>query len=260
MRRIMRPSICLFFAVTWLIPGLAMAVTMGLPVLTPGTSIQPLHSFRVDLGLLSVQGIHSLRSQRRGNLWGPYLAITYGAASNAELIAEGMLYKSFSPDRGKGSSAVGDFAIWGKFLLGEPSGDLKYGVRFGAKLPNTPSNKDFGTNQTDFFMHVFVGRTYGNWDFSACVGLGILERPGGEESQDDVAMFGVMGIRKLGRALLRVEAQGFTKSRIYGDNWALAGNFEWPLSKSIGVLGGGQVSKGRLYGSSEVRLGLVARL
>lgn len=249
----------LLVVVTWLIPSSVLAVSMGLPVLTPGTSVQPLHSFRLDFGVLSVQGIRSIRSQRRGDLWGPYLAVTYGAASNAELTAEGMVYKTFSPDRGDGSSAVGDFAIWGKFLLGQPTADLKYGVRFGAKLPNTPSNKDFGTNQTDFFMHVFAGRPYGHWDVSACLGLGILERPGGEESQDDVAMFGVMGTRNFERALLRVEAQGFTKSRIYGDNWALAGNLEWPLSKSLRVLGGGQVSKGRLYGSSEVRLGLVAR-
>lgn len=259
MQRIVKRYGCLFFALTGLIPRPAFSVTMGLPVLTPSTSVQPLHSFRLDFGVLSVQGIRSIRSQRHGDLWGPYLAITYGAAGNAELVAEGMLYKTFSPDRGDGSSAVGDFAIWGKFLLAEPTALLKYGVRFGAKLPNTPSNKDFGTNQTDFFMHVFAGRTYGSWDLSGSLGLGILERPGGEESQDDVAMFGVLGVRNLGQGLLRIEAQGFTKSRIYGDNWALVGNLEWPLNKSLGLLGGGQVSKGRLYGSWEIRVGLVAQ-
>ncbi len=239
-------------------PGVR-AVSMGLPCLTPDTNILPLHGFRVDLGGLLVVQMRSLRSNRPGDLWGPYLAITYGAAPNAELAVDGMVYKVFSPDRGKGSSAVGDFAVWGKFILGEAKGDFRYGLRFGAKLPNTPSNKDFGTNQTDFFMHVFAGYPVRDWELSAFGGIGILERPGGEESQDDVAMVGVLAKRPLGKGTLRLEAQGFTKSRIYGDNWALACNLEWPVTPAWAVLGGGQVSKGRFYGSGEIRLGLVAR-
>lgn len=235
------------------------AVSMGLPALTPDLSVLPLHGFRLDLGALTVLQMRSLRSQRPGDLWGPYIALTYGAAPNAELVVDGMIYKVFRPDRGEGSSAVGDFAVWGKFILGDSQADLKYGVRFGAKLPNTPSNKDFGTNQTDFFMHLFAGAPVGHWQLSAFGGIGILERPGGEESQDDIAMVGVLGKRALGKGLLRVEAQGFTKSRIYGDNWALSANLEWPLGGSWAVLGGGQVSKGRFYGSGEVRIGLVAR-
>lgn len=245
-----------------LLGGLATsswAVSMGLPALTPDVSVLPLHGFRIDFGGLSVLQMRSLRSQRPGDLWGPYLAITYGAAPNAELAVDGMVYKVFEPERGNGSSAVGDFAVWGKFILGDNRNDFKYGVRFGAKLPNTPSNKDFGTNQTDFFMHLFAGAPVGGWELSAFGGIGILERPGGEESQDDIAMVGVLGKRAVGKGLLRVEAQGFTKSRIYGDNWALAANLEWPVSRTLAVLGGGQVSKGRFYGSGEVRLGIVAR-
>lgn len=72
-------------------------------------------------------------------------------------------------------------------------------------------------------------------------------------------MLGVLAKRQLGAVQLRVEAQGFTKSRIYGDNWALVANLEWPLSPELALLGGGQVSKGRFYGSGELRLGLVVR-
>lgn len=247
-----------FLLVALKVPG-AGAVSMGLPALTPDVQVLPLHGFRIDFGALTVLQMRSLRSQRSGDLWGPYLAITYGAAPNAELAVDGMVYKVFEPERGKGSSAVGDFAVWGKFILGDGGGNLKYGVRFGAKLPNTPSNKDFGTNQTDFFMHVFAGGPLGGWEASAFGGIGILERPGGEESQDDIAMVGVLGKKALGKALLRVELQGFTKSRIYGDNWALAANLEWPVTPALAVLGGGQVSKGRFYGSGEIRIGLVAR-
>jgi len=237
----------------------AGAISMGLPALTPDTSVLPLYGLRVDLGVLQVLQMRSLRSNRPGDLLGPYLAITYGAAPNAELAIDGMIYKVFRPDRGEGSSAVGDFAVWGKFLLGKAQDQLRYGVRFGAKLPNTPSNKDFGTNQTDFFMHLPAGTPWRGWQLSAYGGIGILERPGGQESQDDVAMVGILGKKQLGKGLLRLELQGFTKSRIYGDNWAFAGNLEWPITPHVAVLGGGQISKGRFYGSGELRLGLVAR-
>ncbi|GBC78924.1 hypothetical protein HRbin09_00135 [bacterium HR09] len=239
--------------------GQSRAVSMGLPCLTPDVDVLPLHGFRLDLGALSVLQMRSLRSNRPGDLWGPYLALTYGAAPNAELAVDGMIYKVFEPERGEGSSAVGDFAVWGKFILGEPGGHFRYGVRFGAKLPNTPSNKDFGTNQTDFFMHLFAGTAFQQWQVSAFGGIGILERPGGEESQDDVAMLGVLAKRPFGKGTLRLEAQGFTKSRIYGDNWAFAANLEWPLRPHWALLGGGQLSKGRFYGSGEIRFGLVAR-
>lgn len=256
--KLTKPALVVFLLLGLKVPG-AWAVSMGLPVLTPDVQVLPLHGFRIDFGGLAVLQMRSLRSQRPGDLWGPYLAITYGAAPNAELAVDGMMYKVFEPDRGKGSSAVGDFAVWGKFILGDNRGSLKYGVRFGAKLPNTPSNKDFGTNQTDFFMHVFAGAPFRGWEVSAFGGIGILERPRGEESQDDIAMVGVLGKKALGKGLLRLEAQGFTKSRIYGDNWALVANLEWPVTPSLAVLGGGQVSKGRFYGSGEIRLGLVAR-
>lgn len=256
----MKKAVLIAFLLLFLKTPTAGAVSMGLPALTPEVQVLPLHGFRIDLGGLTVLQMRSLRSQRPGDLWGPYLAITYGAAPNAELVADGMIYKVFEPDRGKGSSAVGDFAVWGKFILGDGRGDLKYGVRFGAKLPNTPSNKDFGTNQTDFFMHVFAGAPIGSWEVSAFGGIGILERPRGEESQDDIAMVGILGKKAFGKGLLRVELQGFTKSRIYGDNWALAANLEWPVTPTLAVLGGGQVSKGRFYGSGEIRLGLVVRL
>ncbi len=72
-------------------------------------------------------------------------------------------------------------------------------------------------------------------------------------------MVGVLGKRPLGKALLRVEVQGFAQSRIYGDNWALAADVEWPVHPAFAVLGGGQLSKGRFYGSGEIRIGLVAR-
>jgi len=237
------------------------ALTLGRAHLTPELAVPPVHTFRIETGVLGVARVTSLKSGRKGDLWGPYVAVSYAAAPNALLVVDGMAYKRFEADRGEGSAAVGDFVVWGTFVLGsQPGGDAGYGVRFGAKLPNTPSNKDFGTNQTDFFMHLFAGMPWRDWRLSTFGGIGILERPGGEESQDDVVMVGFLAKRSLGHGELGVELEGFSKSRIYGDNWALHGSYELPLKGVLGLLVGGQLSTGDLYGAGELRLGIVLTL
>lgn len=240
------------------LPSSSWALTLGRPHLTPELAVPPVHSFRIDTGILGVANATSLKSGRKGDLWGPYVAVSYAAAPNALLVVDGMAYKRFEADDGEGSAAVGDFVVWGSFVLGsQPGGDTGYGVRFGAKLPNTPSNKDFGTNQTDFFMHLYAGTAWRQWRLSTFGGIGILERPGGDESQDDVVMIGFLAKRGLGPGELGVELEGFSKSRIYGDNWALHGSYEVPLRGIFGLLVGGQVSGGDLYGAGELRLGVV---
>ncbi len=240
-----------------LVASSVSAISMGEMCLTPTVDILPVHHFRIDFGLLAATNVRSLLDGRKGDVVGPYLSIAYGASENGVLTVEGMPYKRFEGDDGRGSEGVGDFSVWGKFILERFGDATAYGVRFGAKLPNTPSNKDFGTNQTDFFMHVFGGTDVGTWQMSAYSGIGILERPAGEEAQDDVFMVGVLGRHGVGAGRLSVEAEGFTKSRIYGDNWALYGQIEWPASDTIGVVFGAQLSKGRLYGDGEIRVGLV---
>lgn len=235
-------------------------LTLGSPHMTPDMQTLPVHGFRIDVGVLSDSGVRSLRSGRKGDLWGPYLAISYGAAPNAVLMVDGMVYKKFDPEHGRGTDAVGDFVVWGKFILGtDPTADEGFGIRFGAKLPNTPSNTDFGTNQTDFFMHLFAERDRSGWHVSVYGGIGILERPGGVEAQDDVAMGGILVRRNALGGHVGIELEGFTKSRIYGDNWALRTSFEHALTTVTGYLFGAQYSNGNLYGSSEVRAGLVFR-
>jgi len=236
----------------------ARAISQGRAHLTPELAVPPVHTFRIETGMVGVANVKSLQSGRSGDLWGPYLSVSYAAAPNALLVVDGMAYKRFEADDGGGSSGVGDFAVWGSFVLGsQPGGDSGYGVRFGAKLPNTPSNKDFGTNQTDFFMHLYAGTTWRDWRLSTFGGIGILERPGGEESQDDVAMVGFLARRQVGPGVLGVEVEGFTKSRMYGNNLALHGSWEVPIKDAFGLMVGGQVSRGDFYGDGELRVGLV---
>jgi hypothetical protein len=226
------------------------------PSVTPDLTTLPLNHFRIDFGMLGVTNVVSRRSNREGNLWASYLSISFGAAANAVLSVEGMAYKTFAPERGTGSAGVGDFTVWGKFLLGTPHQGTGYGVQFGAKLPNTPSNKDFGTNQTDFFMFAFAGTQVHDWQLSAFAGLGILDRPL-EQSQDDVAMAGVLARKQVGPGLLRLEIEGFTKSQLYGNNWAFHLTYERPIAERLSYLVAGQLSKGRLNGNRELRAGLV---
>lgn len=227
---------------------------MGQPWFTPDIDGTPVNHFRIDFGGLWFSGVSSMRDGRKGDLFGPYLCIRYAASTNAEIIVDGMPYKRFTPG-GVGSGAVGDFSVWGKFVLVD-LGKVSYGVRFGTKLPNTPSNKDFGTNQTDFFLHVFAGTDVGAWKVSAYGGIGILDRPA-QESQDDLAMGGILAKHALGGGLVVLEAEGFAKSQLYGDNFALHATYQAPISHSFALLLGGQLSHGRLYGNGALRAGLV---
>jgi hypothetical protein len=240
--------------------GTASALPGGRATVTPDLSVLPLQGFRLELGMVGTENVISIKSGRRGDLWGLYIRIDYGAASNAVLTVEGIGYKSFVPEHGGGTAAVGDFTVWGKFVLGEGPHDRGgYGVRFGAKLPNTPSNKDFGTNETDFFMHLFAGTTAADWQLSAYGGIGILDRPEVSGSQDDIAMGGVLGRRNTWGGVVSVELEGFTKSRIYGNNWGLHLVWEHPAKAPLGYMVAAQLSHGKLYGTFELRAGLVLR-
>lgn len=258
----MKPSkpvlVCLAALVASALALPSSADPFGRATMTPDLLFLPVHGFRIDFGYAAITGVTSIRTGDKGDLRGPYLAITYGVADTAQLMIEGMATKTFTPDHGSGTSAVGDFTVWGKFLLGTAPGGGGYGVRFGAKMANTPSGKDFGTNQNDFFAHVFAGVDAGSWKLSAYGGIGILDRPL-ENAQDDLAMFGVMALRPLGRGTVRVEGEGFTQSHLYGDNWALHVVYELPVTHTLGVQFAGQASTGDLYGSSELRAGVTAR-
>ena len=157
----------------WFVP--AAGLTLGRPHLTPELTVPPVHTLRIDAEVLGVADMRSLRSGRKGDLWGPYVAVSCAAAPNPLLAVDGMAHKRFEADTGGGSAAVGDVGVRGSFVLGsEPGGTTGYGVRFGAKLENAPSNKDFRTNQTDFFMHLFAGTTWRSWRLSTFGGIGIL--------------------------------------------------------------------------------------
>ena len=259
---LMKPSnpvlACVAAAVAVVLSLPAAADPNGRPTMTPDLLFLPVHGFRIDFGYNAISGVTSIRTGGKGDLRGPYLSIAYGVADTAQLMIEGMAYKTFSPDHGQGTSAVGDFTVWGKFLLGSGPNGAGYGIRFGAKMPNTPSGKDFGTNQNDFFAHVFAGVDAGEWKLSAYGGIGIVDRPL-EHAQDDLAMLGVMALRPLGTGTLRLEGEGFAQSHLYGDNWAFHAVYELPLTRTWGVLVAGQASSGRLYGSSELRAGMTVR-
>ena len=70
----MRASGARYLALAVLAAGIASAsgaLTIGSPHLTPDMSVLPVYGFRIDLGILSETGVQSLRSGRKGNLWGP---------------------------------------------------------------------------------------------------------------------------------------------------------------------------------------------
>jgi hypothetical protein len=236
------------------------ALPGGRATITPDLDTLPVRGFRLEMGVVGIENVVSVKNGRRGDLWGPAVRLDYGAARNVVLSVDGIAYKSFVAEQGGGSAAVGDFTVWGKVILaGDPGEHRGWGVRFGAKLPNTPSGKDFGTNESDVFVHVFGGTDVAGWRVSAYGGIGILGRPGVPSAQDDVAMGGVLARRPAAGGLVGVEVEGFTSSRLWGDNWALHMVWEHPADAPLSYMVAGQLSHGRLYGAGALRAGLVLR-
>jgi hypothetical protein len=95
---------------------------------------------------------------------------------------------------------VGDFTLAAKFKLMNEEGRLpSVGFRFGVTLPNTDQAKGIGTNTTNAFGMVLVGKhflndrvnTFGN------IGVGILTNPLVGTAQNDVILYGAAAVIKI---------------------------------------------------------------
>jgi hypothetical protein len=111
---------------------------------------------------------------------------------------------------------VGDVTLWMKMKLrNETRLAPALGFRFGVELPNTNETRGIGMNTTNFFATILAGKTlsdrvslFGN------IGLGILQAPLANFSQNDVLLYGLAGIYKLNTAVSLVgEVNGFHSTR-----------------------------------------------
>ncbi len=201
------------------------------PLLTEDVDIIKPGVIRIEAGFEFLQDQRFPLSGLRGDL--TKLAdtrLSFGLAPNVEFQVEWPIYNLLSVDE-RGPSAVplklgandsdtndvGDVTLWMKIKLRNESKRLpSAGFRFGVQLPNSDQTRGIGLNTTNFFAMITAGKRvmddrlnlFGN------LGIGILQAPVNEFTQNDVLMYGLAGIYTVNDDLNIVgEVNGFHSTR-----------------------------------------------
>lgn len=184
------------------------------PLLTDDIDITPPGAFELSAGVDFFQNAKFPLSGIRGDMTRVGdIRLKTGLASNVEIQIEGTL-QNFLAINSQGPSAIplsvtgnstndfDDFTISAKVkFLNETKLLPAVGMKFGYQMPNTDQAKGIGTNQINIFTKIIVqkrfgkraGRTplaniYGN------IGLGIMNAPLANFTQNDVLLYGLAGI------------------------------------------------------------------
>jgi len=235
------------------------------PLLDGGVETLPVNGFEVYVGEEYLHGFRSIRTHEPGDLWKHgQIALRWGVSDRVELEADGSAQKRFKADSGRVDSGVGDFSIWGKFLVwkgAEPGTAI--GLRFGVKMPNTPTEKDFGTNQTDYYSEIIAGRALGKLKLWGQLGLGILDNPYRRQSQDDIYIYTLAFSYPVKEHwTVEGDARGFFsrgEPTLYGDNHSMRLGISVDLRRDLALSASFASSSGRLYGDWSGRVGLKYR-
>lgn len=201
------------------------------PLLTDDIDITPQGAFELGVGVDFYQNAKFPLSGLRGDLTRVGdVRLKTGISSNVELQIEGTL-QNFLAINSQGPSAIplsisgnssndfDDFTISTKVKLFNETKNLPaVGLKFGFQMPNTDQAKGIGTNQINIFSKIIVqkrfgkraGRTplaniYGN------LGLGIMNAPLANFTQNDVLLYGLAGVFRLNN---RINVVGEVNGRL----------------------------------------------
>jgi len=112
---------------------------------------------------------------------------------------------------------VGDVTLWMKMKLrNETRLTPSLGFRFGVQLPNSNQARGIGTNTSNFYATVNAGKKFGDGRLNVFgnLGVGILQAPLDNFTQNDVLMLGLAGIYRLSdRVNLVGEVNGLHSTR-----------------------------------------------
>jgi hypothetical protein len=199
-------------------------VTEDVDIIKPGV-------IRIESGFEFLQDIKFPLSGLRGDL--TKLAdtrLSFGLAPNVEFQMEWTVQNFLSID-GRGPSAiplrlgansadtndVGDVTLWMKMKLrNETRLAPALGFRFGVQLANSNQARGIGTNTTNFYGVVTAGKRFANEKLNVFgnIGLGILEAPLANFTQNDVLLYGLAGIYTVNdRVNVVGEVNGFHSTR-----------------------------------------------
>ena len=207
------------------------AMAQQRPLITEDVDIVKPGLIRIESGFEFLQDMKLPLSGLRGDLTRVGdTRLSFGLAPNVEFQMEWTVQNFLSID-GRDPSAiplrlgansadtndVGDVTLWMKMKLRNESRILPaIGFRFGVQLPNSNQARGIGTNTTNFYATVTAGKRFANNKLNVFgnLGLGILEAPLANFSQNDVLMYGIAGIYTVNdRVNIVGEVNGFHSTR-----------------------------------------------
>jgi hypothetical protein len=243
----------------------AIATAQQKPLLTEDVdSIKP-GVIRIETGFEFLQDQRFPLSGLRGDLTRlGDTRLSFGLAPNVEFQVEWTLQNFLSIKsrgvtplslklgaNGNDTNDFGDATLWMKIKLKNETKRLPaVGFRFGMQLPNSNETKGIGTNTTNVYGMFTAGKHFkeNKLNVFGNLGLGILQAPVSNFSQNDVLLYGLAGIYKVndrfnvvgevnGRHSTRKHAplgtEDFSEARIGGQLRALG--VRWNAAGIFGI-------------------------
>ncbi len=185
------------------------------PLITDDVDITPPGSIELGAGVDFLQNVKFPLSGLTGDLTRVGdIRIRQGFASNVEVQIEGTLQNFLAINSqitpspiplnisGNSTTDFDDFTIAAKIKLLNETGTLPaVGIKFGFQMPNTDQAKGIGTNQINIFSKLLVQKRFGKRagktplaNIYGNLGLGIMNAPLANFTQNDVLLYGLAGI------------------------------------------------------------------
>lgn len=196
----------------------------------------------------------------------PLLGVDFGLSSIADLQITGGLHNrlaitsrdptaplaSMLTVTGDTTSDVEDIVVATKIrVLSEKESRPAIGLRFSTRLPNAGNESGLGTDTTDFYATLLVGKTVQSLRFVGNLGVGILGDPTNGNRQNDVLMYGFSVARAVTN---EIEVVGEVNGRANTRSVALPGT----ESRSMLRLGG-RYTRGPVRFDAAALLGMTER-
>ena len=191
------------------------------PLLTDDVDITPQGSIDLGVGVDFLQNAKFPLSGLKGDLTRVGdIRLRTGFAPNVELQVEGVL-QNFLAINSQGPSAIpltvtgnstsdfDDFTVSAKIkLLNETKNLPAVGFKFGFQMPNTDQARGIGTNQINIFSKLLLQKKFGKRqgrdpmvNIYGNIGLGIMNAPLANFTQNDVLLYGLAGVFRLSRRI-----------------------------------------------------------
>jgi hypothetical protein len=189
------------------------------PLLTEDVDIIETGTIRLEAGIDFMQDARFPLSGLTGDLTRVgVIGINVGLSPNVEFQIDGVLQNylsinsvtvpppiplGFAPLTTNSTNGFGDFTLSTKIKLrAETKSGPSLGFRFGVQLPNSSQRRGIGTNQTNAYGMVLVGKKFGERgrvNLFGNLGIGILSAPLQPFVQNDVLLYGFAGIIRINK-------------------------------------------------------------